>query len=252
MKANLKTELTPRRAKILAAIVREYSNSAQPVGSEEITQKYKFDLSSATIRNEMMALERMGYIIQPHTSAGRIPTDTGYRYFVNELMKRFELTLKEQQGLKEQLVLLQKQHQELGRNIAKLLASRTDQAAFALLPDETSAAGISNILQHPNLSKSDVVDVAEFFDNIDEYGDKMLTRFFEEKPEALIGFEEHDLPQMANYSLIVSRVKLPAGKKGLIGIVGPKSMRYDKNITLVEYISKLLSAGTLILLLIKF
>ncbi len=243
-KAGSKTNLTERQAKILAAIVKEYSNSAEPVGSEEINAKYGFGISSATIRNEMMALEKIGYIEQPHTSAGRVPTDIGYRYFINELMKRFELTLREQRFLKEQLLKLQKAHQELGRNIAKLLAERTDQAAFALLPEETSAAGLSNILQHPKVGKEQALEVAQFFDNIDEYADRMLADFFKDKPEALIG-KEHQLPAMADYSLIISQVQLPQGK-GLIGIIGPKSMRYDKNMTVVEYIAKLLSSGLLI------
>ena len=241
-------ELTSRRAKILAAIVREYSNTGEPVGSEDINVKYKFNVSSATVRNEMAVLEKMGYIEQPHTSAGRVPTDMGYRYFINELMKRFELTLREQQELQKQIAELQKQHIEQGRNIAKLLAKATDQAAFALLPEESSATGLSNILQDPNSEKSDIVEVAEFFDNIDEYADTLLSKFLAEQPEALIG-KENKLTTLNNHSLIVSRVALPSGKKGIIGIVGPRSMRYDKNMSLVEYIAKLLSSGSLVLLL---
>src|SRR5882724_10554343 len=94
--------ITERQAKILAAIVKEYSNSGEPIGSEEIQDKYNFDVSSANIRNEMAALEKSGYIEQPHTSAGRVPTDIGYRYFVSELMKRFEMSIKEQKLLRQQ------------------------------------------------------------------------------------------------------------------------------------------------------
>ncbi len=239
------TEISQRQAKILAAIVKEYSNSAEPIGSEEINQKYKFGVSSATIRNEMMALERMGYIEQPHTSAGRIPTDLGYRYFVNELMKRFELSLKEQGMLRQQLLRLQAQHQEVGRNIAKLLAEKTGQSAFALLPEETSSAGLSNIFNNSNMDKKEIVEIAEFFDNIDEYSEQIRAS---DEPGALIG-QEHHLAPLQNYSLIVSKVQLPSGKKGVIGIIGHKSMRYDKNLSLVEYIAKLLSGGLLIALI---
>ncbi len=242
--------ITPRQAKLLAAIVKEYSNNAQPIGSEEINQKYKFGISSATIRNEMMALEKLGYIEQPHTSAGRVPTDVGYRYFINELMKRFELSLREQQSLREQLIKFHKQSQEVSRNIAKLLAERTDQAAFALLPEETSATGLSNILQSSQLDKKGVVEMVQFFEDIDEYADQMLTNFFKEKPEALIG-KEHHLAPLENYSLIVSKIQLPSGKKGLIGILGPKSMRYDKNMSLVEYVAKFLSSGGTLMLVLQ-
>lgn len=243
-------KITPRQAQILAAIVKEFSENPQPVGSEDIVQKYKLGVSSATIRNEMSALEKAGYIEQPHTSAGRIPTDIGYRYFINELMKRFEISLKERNFLRDQLLRLQAQNQEVGKNIAKLLAEKTQQAAFALLPEETSATGLSHILQSPNIDQQGIVEVAEFFEDIDEYADKMLSQFFKEQPETLIGGKEHHLVPLQNYSLIVSRVNLPSGQKGLIGILGPKSMRYDKNISLVEYVAKFLSGAALLLLII--
>ena len=239
-------EISQRQAKILAAIVKEYSNAPEPIGSEEINQKYRLGVSSATIRNEMMALERMGYIEQPHTSAGRVPTDLGYRYFVNELMKRFELSLKEQSLLRGQLLRLQAQHQEVGRNIARLLAEKTDQAAFALLPEETSSAGLSNIFNQTNMDKREMVEIAEFFDNIDEYSEQIRAS---NEPGALIG-QEHHLAPLQNYSLIVSKVQLPSGKHGVIGVIGHKSMRYDKNLTLVEYVAKLLSGGLLLVLIV--
>lgn len=244
--------LSERQAKVLAVIVKEYSNSGEPVGSDEVSQKYKLNVSSATIRNDMAALEKMGYIEQPHTSAGRVPTDLGYRYFVNELMKRFELSIKEQRELRIHLRTLQQQHQELGRKISRLLAEKTDQAAFALFPEESSAAGLTNILQQANLTdKSDIMEVVNFFENIDEYAQKMLTTFFADKPETLIG-KEHHLANISNYSLIVSKVALPEGKSGLIGIIGPKAMRYDKNITLVDYVAKVLSGSATGLVLLLF
>jgi|SRR5579872_2464844 len=242
--------LSERQAKILAAIVKEYSNSGSPVGSEEIQDKYNFDISSATIRNEMAALEKARFIEQPHTSAGRIPTDSGYRYFVNELMKRFEISLKEQKLLRQQLLELQTEHQEFGKKIARLLASKTEQAAFALLPEEAAAAGLSNILQSAE-DKQGMIDVAEFFENIDEHAGRMLIKFFTDRPETLIG-SEHHLPQISDYSMIVSKFRLPDGQKGLIGIIGPKSMRYDKNISMVEYFTKFLSSGLAIALLIHW
>jgi len=244
--------VTERQAKILAAIVREYSNNGQPVGSEEIQDKYNFGVSSATIRNEMAALEKIGFIEQPHTSAGRVPTDAGYRYFVNELMKRFELSLREQKALREQLVQLAAEHQEFSKRIARLLAQKTEQAAFALLPEEAAAAGLSNLLQNSgNVAREEMVEMVQFFENIDEHAANMLTKFFNEKPEALIG-REHNLPQISDYSLVVSKVTLPDGKTGLIGIIGPKSMRYDRNISVVEYFTKFLSSGLAVILIMHW
>ncbi len=249
---------TPRQAQILAAIVREYSNAAEPIGSAEITEKYKLKVSPATIRNEMSALERLGYIEQPHTSAGRVPTDKGYRYFVNELMRRVEISAKEQHQLRNELLELQQRYQQLGqeisRSLARLISEKTDQAAFALMPEESSTAGLSKIMMQPGVENRDVADVSEFFDTIDTHSGMMLKKYLTGTSEALIGTEisgGKNLPNIPkNYSLIVSKVKLPSGKEGVIGIVGPKSMRYDKNISMLDYIAKLLSGGLLVTLII--
>ncbi len=85
------TDLTERQRTILMLIVRDYIESAQPVGSRRLVERYHLDLSSATIRNEMLALTEMGYLRQPHTSAGRIPSEDGYRYFVSHMMHQDEL-----------------------------------------------------------------------------------------------------------------------------------------------------------------
>src|SRR6267154_870414 len=99
-------QITSRQAKILAAIVKENCETGQPVASADLVEKYQFNISSPTIRNEMQALEKSGYITQPHTSSGRVPTDKGFRYFVNQLMDRVKLTLKEQDHLKTELMKL--------------------------------------------------------------------------------------------------------------------------------------------------
>jgi transcriptional regulator of heat shock response len=253
-------EPTSRTAQILAAIVREYANTAQPVGSAEITAKYKLKVSPATIRNEMAVLEKSGYIEQPHTSAGRVPTDKGYRFFVNELMRRVEMSAREQQLLRGEILQLQQKYQELGkemsRSLARLIASKTDQAAFALMPEDSFSAGFSNILMHPGVDKNELVEVSEFFENIDQRSEGMLHKYLTGKSETLIGAEltagdskKLGFPQIPkNYSMIVSKVQLPSGKEGVIGIVGPKSMRYDKNISMLDYIAKLLSGGLLMTL----
>ncbi|HEX6033496.1 MAG TPA: hypothetical protein VFY83_03640, partial [Anaerolineales bacterium] len=84
-------ELTERQKTLLLLIIRDYIESAQPVGSKRLAEHYHINLSSATIRNEMAALTEMGYLRQPHTSAGRVPTEEGYRYFVSQMMNQAEL-----------------------------------------------------------------------------------------------------------------------------------------------------------------
>ncbi len=242
-------KLTSRQAKILAAIVKENCDSGKAVGSKELAVKYDFDISAPSIRNEMRVLEKAGYIKQPHTSAGRVPTDKGYRYFVNQLMDRFKLSLDEQNRLKKELVKLQMAHVELGRRIAKLLSESTKEASFAILPEEVSTIGLSNILDNPALPPGDAKEIAKFFDSIDDYAEKMMQDYGEEtSPRTFIG-KELQLSKNSDYSMMVSGLKLPSGKKGVIGLIGPKSMKYGKNMSLMEYISKLLGGGAGIIIL---
>ncbi len=238
-----------RQQKILAAIVKEYSESANPVGSKELVDKYHFSESSATIRNEMASLEKAGFIMQPHKSAGRVPTDKGYRYFVNELMRRFELSEKERRALRGELMKLQSAHEQLGKSISGLLAQVSGQAAFALLPNQSSATGLSHIIGDPEFSDPKTMkQVAQVLENIDKLGLRGEGRGV--SAEAIIGAESK-LPVPKNLSLVVSNVKMKDGKKGVIGIIGPKRMSYAKNMSLISYLAKLISGTAMLFLIIK-
>lgn len=244
-------QLTARQAKILAAIVKEHCENGEPVGSKELAEKYDFGISAPTIRNEMQDLEKSGYIKQPHTSAGRVPTDQGFRYFVNQLMDKVRLTLQEQERLKKELLKLQMAHMEMGRRLAKLLSEHSGAGGFALFPDEVATMGLSNILNSPNLPAEDAREIAQFFDHLDEHAEKMISEYTGKGPEAKIG-KEISLSKNSDYSMVVSGLQLPSGKKGVIGVVGPKSMKYEKNMSLLEYISKLLGGGAAAILLMLF
>lgn len=235
--------ITARQAKILAAIVKENCDTGEPVGSLQIVDRGYFDLSGPTIRNEMQALEKLGYIYQPHTSSGRVPTDTGFRYFVNQLMDKVKLTLKERDNLRKELVKFQAMHLEMGRRLTKLLSEASQQASFAIFPEEVSTMGLSRIMDNPALPPEDAKEIAKFFDNIDSYAEKMIKDYAAEaEPRTFIG-KELMVSKKSDYSMIVSGLTLPSGKKGVIGLVGPKSMKYNKNLGLMKYIAKMLSGG---------
>lgn len=233
-------EISQRQGKILAAIVKEYSQSGTPVASEDLVDKYNFQVSSATIRNEMKALEEAGFIDQPHTSAGRIPTDIGYRYFVNKLMKHFEISAVEQKRLGAELRRLQEQYLELGRSLTKLLSEKTGGAAFALFPESVTASGLSNVIDE-SMSQKEIKELVRFMDEMVENRQTLLSQNLDDV-EAFIGHES-PMPLARDFSLLITRVKLPEGGHGVVGIVGPKRMKYARNMSLLEYISKLLSTG---------
>jgi heat-inducible transcriptional repressor len=121
-------DLTPRQQLILGLVIREYISAAQPVGSKTI-QGYGLGVSSATIRNEMVLLEEVGYLVQPHTSAGRVPTERGYRYFVERLMRESQLPVDEQRTIRHQFHQVGVDLEQWMRLAASVLARTSRSAA---------------------------------------------------------------------------------------------------------------------------
>jgi len=126
--------LTERRQRLLQIIVDEYVTSAQPVGSSALVEKYRLPYSAATVRSEMGRLEDEGYIAQPHTSAGRVPTDTGYRYYVEALMHEETPSEELQQTIRHQFHQAARELEEWARLAAAILAGRLNNAAVVTTP----------------------------------------------------------------------------------------------------------------------
>src|SRR5437899_12018265 len=127
-------KLTVRRQRLLRFIIDEYVTTAQPVGSNALVEKYGLPVSAATIRNEMARLEDEGYIAQPHTSAGRVPTDMGYRYYVEALMEEEALPEELQQTIRHQFHQAARELEEWARLAAAILAARVRNAAIVTTP----------------------------------------------------------------------------------------------------------------------
>ena len=144
----MEMQLDERKTKILQAIIRNYLETGEPVGSRTISKYTDLNLSSATIRNEMADLEEMGYIIQPHTSAGRIPSDKGYRSYVDTMMEQKD---KELQEMKEMMLEKEDKMDTLLKQVAKLLAVNTNYASMISAP-----AVHKNKLKFIQLSRVDV------------------------------------------------------------------------------------------------
>lgn len=125
-------DLSGRKKKILAAVVEEYIRTAEPVGSKTVAQTADLGCSSATIRNELAELASMGYLEQPHTSAGRVPTPQGYRMYVNELMHRQKLSLEETEEINRSLNEKLRELDHLVSNVGALASSLTNYPAMAI------------------------------------------------------------------------------------------------------------------------
>lgn len=167
-------ELTERKMKIMQAIVRNYLETGEPVGSRTISKYTDLNLSSATIRNEMADLEEMGYILQPHTSAGRIPSDLGYRLYVDTMM---ESKTREVEELKADLLEKEERLDQLLKQTAKLLATNTNYATMVSAPSihrnklkliQLSRVNDSQLLVvvvvEGNVIKNNILDIEETID----------------------------------------------------------------------------------------
>ncbi len=168
-------ELDERKTKILNAIIRTYLETGEPVGSRTISKYTDLNLSSATIRNEMADLEELGYILQPHTSAGRIPSDRGYRFYVDHLM---EEKSREVDDMKRFVIEHTEKMDQVLQQVAKLLANNTNYATMVTAPSyhrnkvkfiQLSSVDVEQILAvivlEGNLVKNKIIPVSEPLDN---------------------------------------------------------------------------------------
>ena len=168
-------ELDERKTKILSAVIKNYLETGEPVGSRTISKYTDLNLSSATIRNEMSDLEELGYILQPHTSAGRIPSDKGYRFYVDHLMEEKD---KQVSDMKEFVIEHTEKMEQVLQQMARLLASNTNYATMITSPqchhNKVKFLQLSNVDENHiltvvvlegNLVKNKMIPIEEPIDN---------------------------------------------------------------------------------------
>jgi heat-inducible transcriptional repressor len=329
--------LTPRRQAILGLVVRAYIETAQPIGSKALVERYHLGYSPATIRNELAALEELGYLTHPHTSAGRVPTEEGYRYFVEHLLGEVELPLSERLMIQHQFHQVRLELDQWARLAAAVLAHTVHSAALATPPkaprsrfkhlelislhdtvillvlvlvggivrqqmltldgpvSQEQLSRISNELNAclsgatsdelmnrathvTELGRQVVLLVQNLMQRVDGYPSDQVYRAgltqILEAPEFAEGesvrkivqvLEERSLLEsilaslqdintvqviiggegrwqtLRNISLVLSRYGVREGATGLLGVVGPIRMPYDRAISVVRYVSMLMS-----------
>lgn len=226
--------ISERKKFILETIIKEYLKTATPVSSGILVEKYKLDISPATVRNEMMELEEEGYIHQPHTSAGRVPTELAYDLFLLEFKES-----KKKKELKEaEIDILEKlfRHDEIAfRQTAKMIAEMSGGAVFwAFHKNDLYYTGLSNLFAQPEFSKVDIVcDVSAIIDRMEEIIDDIFEEL-EDGEQILIGSKN----PFGNFLSTVLVKYRDNNANGIFGILGPMRMDYARNLALVEFIKK--------------
>lgn len=235
-----------RRQKLLQAIIQEYIKTARPMSSKVLVEEFGFDYSPATIRNDMAALEQAGLIAQPHTSAGRIPTEKGYQYYIQNFLHHTELSTAEKQTINE-LFAADVPHapayeQQRMRHIAKTIAELTDEAVvISVNRGETIySTGISHIFRKPEFSEvQTMVSMSEALDRLDEIM-MQLDQAMDVGTDDIQIFMGEDNPFSRNCSVMITEYEFSPEQPGMLAILGPMRMDYQTNIALLEYIESLM------------
>jgi len=245
--------MNERQEKILAAVVEEYTKSGLPVGSRVIVDEHLMDVSSATIRNDMAVLEEQEYLHQPHISSGRIPTDKGYRYFIETSMQDKELSLQQQRQLQQELLQLKAKNVRLARTTAKLLSSISGGVGIMRNRDteEYYEFGLRSLLEESEAHKEldEVCRLAEALDYIDEKVDNLFDDMDDDETRIFIG-KENPIEEISGYSMVVSPYRSKEGERGVIALIGPKRMEYAKNKSLIEYMKKFLGGMGVVVIIV--
>lgn len=234
-------DLTQRQIDILNVIIKEYSLTGNPVGSEIIEKKYKIGVSPATIRNEMVELAKKGYLKKEYFSSGRVPSAKGFRFYINNLMKEKELSTSDEVSFKNSVWDDRAQTHRLLSHAVKVLSKKTGLLSLvATNSGDLYYSGMANILSQPEFFDLGVTrNIFELIDEIN-YWERVLNRFTsEEELVYLLGEEDFHDPVFEPCASIFGNFE-GEKTKGIIGVVGPKRMSYELIAPQVRYFSDLL------------
>jgi heat-inducible transcriptional repressor len=234
--------LTDRQKKLLKAIIQEFIETADAVASLHLSDKYNLPISSATIRNEMKSLSDAGMLRQMHTSSGRVPTTTGLRFFIEQLIEELgEIELLEQERVKQQIFAQRFSADGLIRESLKSLAKLSGNPTFALIGSDIYYAGLADMLEIPEFQE--LGKLQRILRILEDYS--ILLRIFnhnksDRKVRILIG-EEMGIAELADYAVVFAEIKVHGGAHGYLSVIGPNRMDYATVIPAVDYVSSIIT-----------
>lgn len=235
--------MTERQAKLLHAIVEQYAEVAVPVGS--VTLAKLFGVSSATIRSDMAQLELAGYIYQPHTSAGRVPTDKGYRHYVNQIVDEPNLDTnlpavidRGTRALDARVATHANRTDRAIRSAVDSLVDLTHNLGLATIGDQLYISGMANLFSQPEFMAStrNVQQVAQLLDNLEPW----LREAAPNEPLNVFIGSENPIGRTSEASLIISRFRSPYSDNSYIGVLGPTRQDYARVMRLVRHTGAML------------
>lgn len=233
-------DLTDRQKQLLKAIIELYVKSGEPISSDAIEKNCSLGVSPATIRNEMVRLTDLGFLKQPHTSAGRVPTALGFRLYISELMQEKQLSVVDEVSIRQQVLDARAEFDGMVQAATRALARKCGTLALAISGDNVYYTGAANILDLPEFYD---IDVTRFvLSMFDEYS--VLQKIIEmaQGAEALhiIFGEETEFEYLTSTSFAFLNFEIGT-HQGVIGVIGPNRLNFPVVIPYLKYIGGLLS-----------
>jgi len=233
-------DLDERRLRILKSVIDEYIVTALPVGSNTLEKKYNLGVSPATIRNEMVQLTKDGFLKKVHSSSGRVPTPMALKYYVSNLMKEQQLSLAEEVAVKEKVWDHRHELDKLLRDMTRELAQRTKELAVATTDQgDIYTSGMANILEAPEFFDIDLTKaLLSYLDEVDFWRNLLNRPAAGEPIEFLLGSDlGNDLFEPCGF---IYRHFEAGPRKGVIGVVGPARVNYNRVFPTIRYFGELI------------
>jgi len=230
-----------RKRAVLTSVINRYIGEVSPVASEDVAGE--FNLSSASIRNIFVELEEAGYLTHPYTSAGRVPTNKGYRYYVDYLLSQMELPSEEKESILGEFRRRAARLDDALEKTSEIISALTHYAGIVSSCDQENKffyRGVSFILDQPEFQ--DLNRMRFFIRMMEEKREllEIINRDFKEKVKIYIG-EELGCREIDNCSLVVSSYRIEDRPVGRLAVIGPMRMKYDRIIPTLEYVSDILT-----------
>ncbi len=222
--------LNSRQARLLGLLIRDYIEDPRPVGSLALVKRHQLNLSPATVRNDFMVLEENGFIVQPHTSAGRIPTVSGYKYFVRYLL--------EVQAIKQKEAAQLRALKRLDRHALALALANISGESITLIESDGRyfVSGLSQLMNKPELEDADTrAHVGKMFDHFEHVTDALFKKM-NENVTCLIGDGRFSV---ASCSIMGVKIRSDNAEPFIILMCGPVRMNYEANHTLLNHVQQL-------------
>lgn len=234
--------LTARQTQILKVLIDEYIETAEAVGSQALEKKYNLGISPATIRNEMVNLTKSGYLKQPHTSAGRIPTPLAMKFYINQLMEEKQMSLADEVKVKEEVWDSRRNLDRFMDEATHALSQMAQNPAVSATDDgKVWKAGFPAVLENPEFAQDHdaCMGVYSLLDQAERLQELLFERLTGATPIEVIFGDDLGWPDLRPISVVATHFRI-GGRNGAMGVIGPTRQHYPRLIPTLRYFNSLI------------